>query len=174
MNFKVFNTCGLLILACLLSAPLIQASTIYKRVNEDGSVTYSDRPFEGAKMVVLPRINTVESIQTPPPTATQLITKNKHTVLPTLSVISPANELTIRDNSGSVTIVSSLSPSLSGHYRLTLNSKLYESQSGVFEFINLDRGTYDYTIQFLNHSGKVIALTPVRRFYLHRTSVLIN
>jgi len=38
----------------------------------------------------------------------------------------------------------------------------------------MERGAYEYSVKFINNSGKLIASSEARRVYLHQASALIN
>lgn len=152
----------------------IQTSgVIYKTVNADGSVTYSDQPSEGAEIIQLNvPTNTMQS--NPNSTAPQALVQPKQATVHKLKVVSPQAEATIRSNTGEMSITATLDPASSGIYQLVINGKVHESPNGVFRLTEIYRGAYQYTIKFIDNSGKVIALTEPRNFYMHQASVLIN
>ena len=92
----------------------------------------------------------------------------------TLVISSPAIDETIRNVMGNVRISASVSPNAPGHYELSLHEKKLRSTSGVFMIEDLSRGEYSYQINFVSTSGKVIASSAVRRFFMHKPSALIK
>ncbi len=165
---------SIIIVLCGLTGFNAFADTVmYKKVNEDGTITYSDTPFPGAKKVILKEPSSV--IPSSPPKSVPVIPqpvvkKKKHK----LSILSPANESTVRDNSGNFRIITKLEPSIGGIYTLDMNGVTYESSTGVFDLKNMDRGEYTFKVTFSNKSGKVIASSPQSTLFLQRASVLFN
>ncbi|MBF7073896.1 DUF4124 domain-containing protein [Glaciecola sp. MH2013] len=167
----VLMTC--LASAMLLSSP-VSAGKIYKTINKDGTVTYSDTPSPGAIEVDFSS-NTTTVVENPIAKTKQakVITKKK-TVQYSLNVSSPSPGATVRNTSGTVNISASISPSAKGYFELSLQDKKLRSTSGIFTVEDLQRGEYSYQINFVETSGKVIASSEVRRFFIHKPSVLIK
>ena len=157
----------------LVNTSLVHAQTIYKIVNKDGTVTYSDQPSAGATEVVLDdTTNVIVS-----PIATKQKTKQvikPQQVQHKLIISSPQPEETIRNNQGTVAIRASIEPNKNGRYVLKLRDQTIESLTGTFALKGLERGTYPYQINFLDNTGKVIASSSTQRFYLHKASALIK
>ena len=155
----------------LLSTNIVHSQDIYKKINADGSVTFSDKPFEGAEQVDLS--NTAGTII--PAQASQTSTTIAPIVvqkIPVLTIESPKHQATIRNNSGTVKIIANVEPKVPGRYLLRLRDRTIESTSGTFSLADLDRGTYPYQINFVDNKGKVIASSPTQRFYLHKNSII--
>ncbi|MEM0910745.1 MAG: DUF4124 domain-containing protein [Pseudomonadota bacterium] len=157
----------------LVAQSAIAETVIYKKVNDDGTTTYSDTPFPGAEKVIIKEQSSVIP-STPAPPLPQIpkttVKKKQHK----LSILSPVHESTIRDNSGNFRIITKIEPSLAGIYTLDMNGITYESPTGVFELNNMNRGEYNYKVTFSDKSGKVIASSPQSTLFLQRASVLFN
>lgn len=154
-------------------AGLFISKKIYKIVNEDGSITFSDTPVSGAEVLVIsvPTSNissnmSPKTIQIPPNQTEQVNYK--------LNVITPENDATIRNNLGTFTIATSIEPVATGLFQLNINGQIIESPSGTFQLQKMNRGAYQYTVKFIDTSGKIIASTQTRNLYLHQASVLNN
>ena len=164
----------LLVIGTFFTAFAHADTVIYKKVNEDGTVTYSDTPFDGAEKVIIKAQSSVipsTPVAPPPPPAPKPAVKpKKHK----LSILSPENESTIRDNSGNFRIITKLEPSAAGIYTLDMNGVTYQSPNGVFDMKNMNRGEYNYKVTFADKSGKVIASTKSSTLFLQRASVLFN
>lgn len=161
------------VISALLAFSALADTVMYKKVNEDGTITYSDTPFPGAKKVIIKEQSSIipsTTVKTPPPSPKVSIKKKKHK----LSILSPENQSTIRDNAGNFRIITKLEPSIGGIYTLDMNGVTYESSTGVFDMKNMDRGEYSYKVTFSDKSGKVIASSPQSTLFLQRASVLFN
>jgi len=164
---------ALIILGLALSTSVL-AGEIYKTVNKDGTITYSDQPTPGAVEVDFAS-NTTTIVQNPTVKTKQLKTiTQKKPVEHMLNVTSPVIDGTIRNTMGNVTISASVIPNAPGHYELSLHEQKLRSTSGTFLVKDLPRGEYSYQINFVSTSGKVIASSPVRRFFMHKPSALIK
>ncbi len=158
------------LIACAALTPCV--AQIYKTEHQDGSVTYSDVPSEGAIRIELD-VN-VTTIQSSPASAPIPVITTKSTTQLTLTILSPENNATVRNNMGNIAIAASLEPIVGGTFHLHINDQIHQSATGVFTLSNMDRGAYQYHIKFINNSGKVIALSESRTLYLHRASAQIN
>lgn len=163
----------LVILGLVFSAT-VNAEKIYKTVNKDGTISYSDQPTPGSVEVNFAS-NTTTVVQNPTLKTKPMITiKKKTQVEHTLTVTSPEEEATIRNTTGNVNISAVVTPNTDGHYELSLHEQKLRSKSGTFLVEGLTRGEYSYQINFVSASGKVIASSSVRRFFVHKPSVLIT
>lgn len=164
----------LLIISCLLSLSL-SATTLYKVVGKDGSVTYTDTPQAGAQPVELGKVNVVDSPAPKKPLAKASKLTGKRYPDYELTMTSPSDGESIRSNQGQLSVSATLSPQGNGTFQLFLDDVLYDTNaSPVFRLENVDRGEHSLQIKFLHHSGKILASTQKHVVYLHRTSVLIN
>jgi hypothetical protein len=164
---------ALIILGLALSSN-VHAGKIYKTVNKDGTISYSDQPTPGAVEVDFAS-NTTTVVQNPTLKTKQLkIIKQKKPVEHQLNVSSPAIDGTIRNTMGNVTISALVTPNAPGYYELSLHEQKLRSTSGTFLVKDLPRGEYSYQINFVSTSGKVIASSAVRRFFMHKPSALIK
>ena len=156
----------------IVSNSFAETSKIYRITHKDGSVSYSDQPSPGAVEVVLKlHTNTMQSA--PPSVSTQpRVTQKKREYQ--LNIISPQADASIRSNLGEINIAASIRPTLAGIYQLSINEQTIDSATGVFNLKNMNRGTYQYQVKFIDNSGKVIASSELRSLHLHKASALIN
>ncbi|MGQ8366231.1 DUF4124 domain-containing protein [Glaciecola sp. 1036] len=158
-------------LFCFICPFIVNGQTIvYKTVHADGTVTFSDKPSPGAIEVILGDSTTVIPSSPVPKIEPDVAVKKKQF---NLTIVSPKQEATLRDNSGNFSIQAQLKPSIGGMYNLTINGQSFQSPSGVFQLENMDRGEYSYKVDFTDNSGKIIASSEQRTLFLHRASVLI-
>lgn len=158
----------------------LQAGELYKVVNKDGSITYTDIPQEGAQSFNMSSTNTaiMPSMTAKTPGKGPVQTSKKSVKrLPNYAIklISPTPEQTIRNNLGKVSIRGEMTPAGAGQFQLFLDSVLIETKATPsFDLENVERGEHSIQIKFLHNSGKILASTPEQVFYLHKASVLIN
>lgn len=133
---------------------------VYKKVNPDGSVEFTDIPEKkGAKPIELKP----HSTYTPPPpprnTAAATSKKTAATNYISLSIVSPTDDETIRDGAGNITIKLKSEPGLqSGHiYVLQMDgNKAGEGTSGSFNLKHIDRGDHTFIGQVADENKIVI------------------
>jgi hypothetical protein len=154
-------------------AVLVFNGKVYKTIHTDGSVTYSDQASPGATEVVLsvPTSTFESSAKTTAPTMQR---KQKPQINHSVNILSPQAEETIRSNAGEISIHATIEPKLGGFFQLHINDQIHESATGMFRLTNMDRGTYQYIVKFIDNTGKVIASSESRNVYLHQASALIN
>lgn len=166
------------VLLILLAATAVRAD-IYKSVNDQGEVVYSDQPTPSAKRLKLPELTTYKA-----PPLTNFSTSSAPGTKPVASpykdvkILEPQNDATIRNNQGVVSVQVALNPPLltkSGHkIQYYLNGEPHGTPiaSTTINFSNLGRGTYTLSAAVVDASGAVLtSATPVI-FYLHRESIL--
>ena len=168
------------IIALLLVSLSVGSTVVYKKTNQDGTVIYSDEPSEGAVLLDQAINNTVVMPSLLPPKQPSYVSQDSKKTssaeaVYSLKIISPAAEQTVRNNLGEVDVVASISPKASGIFQLMLNGELHLTKpSPVFHLQDLQRGEYSIQIRFVGKSGKILALTDMQIFYLHKASVFIN
>ncbi|AWL10652.1 hypothetical protein HMF8227_00144 [Saliniradius amylolyticus] len=168
----------LLSLFILLLSLSVSAGTVYKVVKEDGTVVYTDKPVAGAEKVGLPKANTAEPLATPNPRSSADVekTKRKKRLKPEyqLTITQPQNEANIRNNAGNLTVMGHMQPKAAdGEFHLLLDGQvIHRGSSPQFALENVDRGEHRVKIQYVGRSGKILASSPERVFYLHRFSIL--
>ena len=158
----------------------VSAKTLYKTIQADGSVLYSDTQVEGAipvnlsavNNVVMPALNTAASTNTSRP---KTISPIKPKIQYKVAIIAPLNEETLRNNAGVVIIKVSVSPKNVGMFQLVMNDRVLRTQaSPVFELADVNRGMHLIEVKFLDNSGKILASSQQQTFYLHKATALFN
>ena len=174
--FSVFAiTLSLGILLSAMDTGTVRAE-VYKQVNPDGSITFTDVPgSKDEKPVPLRPMSTFKATPAPAISSDSETSKPASTKYTGVSVTSPANEATVRDNAGNLAVTASAAPGLQPGHKMVLldnGSPQGESTTGNFKLSNIDRGTHVLTVQIQDSAGKVlIASTPVT-VYLRRHSAL--
>ncbi len=165
------------LLIILLLLPMFAYATVYKWVDKEGKVHYSDTPIENAQAVEF-KSNTQNNIKLPPPVVlpkhSQSQTQTKQEGYQ-LNIISPAEEETLRDNNGNITLSVNISPDLANSHQLLLlmDGKVIgpPQRSSIFHLENIDRGEHIFKVQVITQNGKQLALTPPRTVFLHRAII---
>ena len=171
MNGNYFGDLMRLSWLFTLFALSAQSATLYKVVQADGTVVYTDRPVAGAVPVALPNANTSQSLA--PKQVTKPTAPSKPDVNYNISILSPAHEETIRNNQGEVKVSASIEPKAVGLFQLVLNGQvLATGASPQFVVQGVPRGEHQLEVRLVSKSGKILASSPTRVFYLHQASVL--
>jgi hypothetical protein len=160
-------------ISAISHAAFINSGTVYKTVHKDGTVTYSDQPSPGAVAVEFDvPTSTIQSNVRPSPTQPQINSTPK--VNYKVLILSPEPDATIRNNVGELSIGASLEPKVGGFFQLHINDEIHESATGMFRLSSMNRGTYQYSVKFIDNTGKLIASSDTRNVYLHQASALIK
>ena len=168
------------VICLLLLCISVSAQVVYKTVKADGSVVYSDVRSEGAVPVNLSSMNTIV-VPALNNAANQTTSRNNpvKTLRPEVQysvfIRSPEAEQTLRDNSGEVTIDAEVLPKKTGKFQLIMNNQVVKTQSNnQFQLESVNRGAHTIQVNFLDNSGKILALSKPQTFYLQKASALIN
>jgi hypothetical protein len=151
---------------------------IYKSIDADGEVIYSDQPSRGAERVSMPTLPTYT-----PPRSPGVVGRTASAVAEpqhyeSFSLTSPVNEATIRNNLGTVEIEASLTPSLMtelGHgIQFYLDGVAYGAVTNrtTMTLGNVDRGTHQLSARVMDASGKVLLATTEITVFVKRASKL--
>ncbi|MCG7533013.1 DUF4124 domain-containing protein [Psychrobium sp. MM17-31] len=162
-----------LIAIILLSLTLtVSAFTVYKKVNKDGTVTYSDKPFPGAKKAKLPPINTRATQPIPKPIEVE---KPEKKAVANITVLSPTNGDSIRSNAGELNIRIGATHDAVDDYliQLLINEKPYgkPTKNTTFALKELDRGIIKIKALLQTRRGKVLAASDETVVYMHKASI---
>lgn len=163
-----------IILACMaFSGPVVaQEKRIYVSRDANGVVIFSDSPSPGAEEITLTvRPNLMD------PTEIKSPERKPAAPEPFKVLISqPEDQATIRDNTGSVYIEGRITPRFQRglRVRLVFDGLAYgePQNSAVFVLRDIDRGEHTIQLELIDQNGKLIAVSPVTTFYLHRASVI--
>ena len=170
-----------LVLIIGLAAASSVAAEIYKTVDANGNVVFTDiAPVDRAgqpapQPVTVPPMNTYDS-----PTESVPVTEpDDDTTAPTyysqLIVTSPAADEAVRDNAGNVEVQVAVTPALRAGHRMLLvfdgEPTEIEAVSGTFQLTNVDRGTHTAGARVVNRRGDVLIESAASTFNLMRVAV---
>lgn len=170
----------LLFLLFALMCACAQAA-VYKKELPDGSVIFSDQPSPDSEEIEVPELQTFP----PPPQPAFFEPETKPAKETAISysqvvITTPANEATIRENSGKVEIKVTIEPPLqtqAGHKVLvTLDGKAIGDPATTLQYTldNVDRGAHTLQASVLDASGTTLMTSATVTFYLKRHSILLN
>jgi len=175
--------CGL----CLLWAGAVDAAgRVYRVVDEDGNVVFTDVPpatREQDASVDVPEPNSFDPVQAGAiaPEEDRLRWGEEAAegegkpVYRRLGIVSPADDASVRQNAGNVTVEVALEPGLSANHRLQLlldGAPVETGKESRFELTNVDRGTHSLTARVLDQSGAAVIESEPSVFHLQRYSIL--
>lgn len=168
--------------ACIALFAVLAASAlpaqVYRWVDEDGVIHYSDTPHPDAEEIFLP-----DSEPPPPGAAFEAAQRT----LPTngdppetqpfdyqsLRFVSPAPEETLWNIGGELSVRLDLQPGLrAGHQvRVYFDGEPRPVNGLQFELQEVWRGTHNLQAEVLNEQGQLMVRSEPIRFYVHQTSI---
>jgi len=179
---KIINL--LAIFLCLSFSSSTVLAQMYKWVDKEGNISYSDQPpYKGAEQLDAPALSTMPATTAPkksPATADtpEDETDKEVTSYSRLTITSPANDASIRENTGNVSVSFSITPALdsnNGHYfSISMDGKVVKNKitSTSASLSNVDRGTHKVRISVKDKSGKTLLKSKTITFHLLRFSQL--
>ncbi len=184
---KIIFTCLLLLYSFTLQAAL------YKGVDKEGNVTYSDKPFVNAKEITLPPITVVNEPEMPPaaiknaPTAAEKAEDKKvkdekdkaarETKYIYLQISSPKNKQTIW-NGTRLNVKLASKPALNAkngdYFQLLIDGKavVRRSPNATIQLGYIDRGEHKLQAMIRNKHGRIVKRSKVIIIYIQRTSII--
>jgi hypothetical protein len=171
-----------LIIALVLATLTVSTTAqVYRWVDDSGQVHFGDRPpADGAEQVRLPPSSTYAPRQLPstlgeekqdePGEAAETVAYT------TVKIVRPADDGTIRDNTGRVELEVTLEPPLQEGHRLAVlvdgRSVFDQLTTTSVALTNVDRGTHNIQVKVLDADGSQLISSKPVTFHLHRASVL--
>ena len=150
-----------------------EVKKVYSWKDKNGVLVFSDSPRPGATEVKMNTQNltmpaTDTSILNSAPSATPVKFK--------VSISSPANEATVRENTGSVYVTARISPRFETEFKVQL---LFDgtphgapSNSTTFALREVNRGEHTLQAKLYNANNKLVSVSPISTFFMHRASVI--
>lgn len=155
---------------------------IYKSLDADGNIVYSDTPSVGAEKITPPPISTIES--GPGLKPSQITTEDETGKPPTrytrFSILQPKNDDTLWDSQGSIPLSMKLEPGLdtgNGHsVWVYIDGKpvVKKSASLVQPISGIDRGTHKVSAEIRDGSGRVLKRTKTISVHVKKHALPIK
>jgi Domain of unknown function (DUF4124) len=173
----------LLVFALVLSGSATAETRIYKTKDANGNVSFTDvPPLKDGKQedpIVLKETNTWagpstdQAAKRTPWIVDEKGDETTEVFVPysTLSIVNPANDASVRENSGDITVSVSIFPPLVANQqlRLLMDGKTVGQSSGPsFPIENVDRGTHSLLLEVVDSTGRSLQQSSVTTFHLQR------
>lgn len=167
---------GLIALLTLV-LPAWLSAQIYRHVDEDGNVSYSDQPGTDANEVQLEPVPTYEPRVPPrqPRSTSRPAAAESAARYSRVRVVSPQHEAVVRANDNRVTVNVASEPALrDGHvYRLSMNGEIVgRGREQTFELTDVYRGEYRLVVEIVRGDDDVVAQSEPSVFYMLQASRL--
>ncbi|MGD8498502.1 MAG: DUF4124 domain-containing protein [Chromatiales bacterium] len=156
-----------------------QATSVYRWVDENGNVVFSDEPpaDRQSDQIEVPPANVIRGLPAerrssrPDAAAPEAPTETGYR---SLVIVYPEPGSSVRQNAGNVSVRASLEPALGDGHTLELlldGEPVASSTSGEFELSNVDRGTHELVVQVVDGGAQSLIRSEPLRFTLHRHSI---
>ncbi len=159
-----------LLIALSLLTPLLASAQVYKWVDANGKVHYSDRPATGAEPIPVPLRKPSQ-----PEAASATPIAASPGPYAQFEVLSPENNATLHDAEGKAQIGLVLEPPLMGGHRLQLlldGRPVTGDAPGTQLMVQgLPFGSHELQAQILDAGGTLIATSSTIRFHLRKPEV---
>ena len=149
---------------------------LYKGLDNEGNVVYSDQPFDDAKKFTPPSLTVFDAPKTKAKKKTDKEEKTVEFKYTDFDIVSPKNNQTIR-NEANPTATLQLKPALNtaeGHnIWLLMDGKplVKNSQSTSLQMGRAGRGAHQLQAQVKDKQGKIIARTRAIVIHIKNTAV---
>jgi len=168
----------LTLIVCLMSAgAIIQAQTVYKVIQPDGTVEFTDSPpaGEAAQRVEVAPLNTLPPLVSPRDAFDDQPAAPAKAAYSEFRITSPKNDSSFWETSGNVNVDVSLAPSLRSGDKIEVlldGRSVGGGRSTAIALTAMDRGTHSVQAVIKDASGKVLARSNTVSFTLQKGSLL--
>ena len=162
-----------LLIICLFFVYSTQAE-VYKSVDENGNVVFTDKPGPDSEKVEVKEISVIEGPKHEPFEYTPRNKKDEDGQgYKKLEITSPENDTAVRDNSGNVSVSVAIEPALNieAGDKLVLymdGGKAAEGVTTQFNVQNVDRGTHTFNVAVVDNGGKELKRSSTISFTIQR------
>ncbi len=175
MNIRALGkNAGLLALTIMISLSfmgLTASAQVYKTVDQDGKVTFSDKKAPEAEAVELQEPNTAKPVEVPIAVEPlpEALSPNSYDIL---SITSPANDSVIANGLVPFTVTTKVKPKLkSGHQlQLTIDGVAQGLSQGNFTVESISRGEHTLKISIVDANGNMLKQSAAVKVFAYRPS----
>lgn len=170
---KCLVLAGLFVLAAAASA-----TDVYRWVDEDGVVHYSDSPHPGAQKVEIAEPTTVPAYRRPGAAERRAPASGDRQAATagyeSLSIVQPAADETLWNIEGRLTVQLALQPPLrpGDRVRLYFDGEAREVTGLQVQLDEVYRGAHSLQAEVVNPAGELMIRSEPIRFYVQQTSIL--
>lgn len=184
LNSKTYVLMLAVLTLALVAAPL--AAQVYKVVDKDGNVTYTDQPpGDGSKPIKLPPISVIETpnYETKPKPSAEgedgkpLSLRSLRRMYRDFAIVAPQSEESIWHPDAPVTVAWNTGAPLQTGMKVSIsvNGKLQASTTDrIIPVANLDRGEHTVTAVLTNHRNQKVATAEPIIFFVRRPGLNNN
>ena len=145
---------------------------IYKYLDENGKIAYSDKPVQGAQELKI-RTRSTSELDEAQRAADALENDDDNsgevTSYESLELLTPGDDKVVSDRSGSVQVILLPTPQLSNTHELIITVDGKDISRGRHANLNLSqvsRGTHTVSARILNANGDTMISSPTTTFHV--------
>ncbi|MGE0484338.1 MAG: DUF4124 domain-containing protein [Gammaproteobacteria bacterium] len=159
---------------CLFALPALAAPEVYRWIDDDGNVVFSDTPVEGAEKIQIQE-PTVVPAQPLPRRSEKLTPPEPVATYDALAIVSPSDQATIR-NQREISVSVAVQPGLdveAGHrLQLYFDGSTYGEPSRATQFIvaELVRGQHSLAVAVVDADGRELIRAEPVVIFVHLAS----
>ena len=166
----------LLLMSLTLCFGAFAQDKVYKRVNPDGSVEYSDQPIQGSEVMKVPRGSTFTMPETSVRETAPAAGPAEETSVSydSFEITRPTNDEAIRSNEGKLTALVRVAPALAPNHRFRwkMDGEIVQDvNSPELRLNNVDRGSHTLEAEVVDADGQVIITSERITFHMMRYRV---
>ncbi|ROQ18610.1 uncharacterized protein DUF4124 [Marinimicrobium koreense] len=169
---------ALLLITLMLFSLLTVAQPIYKTVDEEGRVSYSDKPPRGVQEDASDELPPVNNVPGQPVSPQRRATAEEEAPDPvdySIEIVSPQPDSSVPPGQRDLPISVRLQPALQPGHALVYyldGDPVAETRSTQHIVREIYRGTHTVRVEILNPQGQSLAATAPITIHVHRPSVI--
>jgi len=178
-RLKRQGLCCLLLTVLLMSmlhTVAVAQNKIYKSVDEDGNVVYSDQPpSPDAEPIVLRESNIIETVKAQADPISNGDSEGNQPL--EIGILSPANEETFWGTGNDLPVLLEVRPEMRPGMQINLyidDEKVATVGTAQTTLQEIDRGTHTFRAELVSNTGEIMATTESRTFFMKQFSQNFN
>lgn len=160
---------ALTIATAFLLWPFMSTAQVYKSVDADGKVTFTDQPSAKAEAVDVSTPNTVPAVTAPnkPAAVENQETGSGYT---SVSITGPADNSIIANGLLPSTVTANTRPALQEGHKLQLNidGKPHSTSAGSFTIDSMRRGEHQFQVVIIDEDKQVLKRSASVKVFVYR------
>ena len=173
---RQFNPAGAMLLLAIVYATPTSAE-VYRSVDAQGNVTFTNQPAQGAEPVKLRPLSVYDAPELKSTNGDNADDVSDAALYKSVAILSPQADDTLRDNPGNVTVAAGSEPALerrAGHkFQFFLDGKPdgKPQDAAMKTLTDVDRGEHQVAVAIVDVNGKQLLQSEPVRFFLHRQTI---
>lgn len=165
----------LLMLVTITGGSLLYAETVYKSIDINGNVIFSDKPSANAEKIEIKEAQSINMPRITLPDYEPPEKNEKQVHYTSLLITRPEHDSTINDDTGTINVDLVIDPALRDTDLFALyldDQRVSTGASPSFTLSNVDRGTHNLKVVVIDKADKVLKESDAVVVHLRRTSIL--